>query len=194
LKLFLKFYIFFEMKINNLKLELLGKNEEHSFCKSMQLKKGELLTTEGNIDQNIYIVISGALKIFIDDENKTNESIIRFAYKDSIITAMDSFITGKATLFNICAIKKSNLLVISKKDFTTFINNSDYGSNVLIEIYEDLILQQINREIDLLTSSPLERYNRVRQRSPRLFQEIPLKYIASYLRMTPETFSRIQKS
>jgi hypothetical protein len=56
------------------------------------------------------------------------------------------------------------------------------------------VLQQMERERDILTSSPLERYKRVLERSPQLFQEIPNKYIASYLRMTPETLSRIKKS
>jgi len=55
-------------------------------------------------------------------------------------------------------------------------------------------LQQMERERDLLTSSPMERYLRVKDRSPQLFQEIPNKYIASYLRMTPETLSRLKKS
>jgi len=60
-------------------------------------------------------------------------------------------------------------------------------------ILEQLIYQQFEREIDLLTASPVERYKRVLARSPQLFQEIPGKYIASYLRMTPETLSRIKK-
>jgi len=59
---------------------------------------------------------------------------------------------------------------------------------------EQLTLQQLEREKDILTSSPLERYKRVLKRSPQLFQEIPNKYIADYLRMTPETLSRIKKS
>jgi hypothetical protein len=32
------------------------------------------------------------------------------------------------------------------------------------------------------------------KRSPQLFQEIPNKHIASYLRMSPETLSRLKKS
>jgi CRP/FNR family transcriptional regulator, anaerobic regulatory protein len=59
---------------------------------------------------------------------------------------------------------------------------------------ESLIVQQIEREVDLLTASPTERLARVLKRSPNLFQEVPLKYIASYLRMTPETLSRIRNS
>ena len=61
-------------------------------------------------------------------------------------------------------------------------------------ILENLVLQQMEREIDILTSSPKERYQRVLKRSPQLFQEIPNRYIANYLRMSAETLSRLKKS
>jgi hypothetical protein len=61
-------------------------------------------------------------------------------------------------------------------------------------VLESLILQQMNREIDLLISSPKERFDRVLARSPRLFQEVASRYIANYLRMKPETLSRLKKS
>ncbi len=59
---------------------------------------------------------------------------------------------------------------------------------------QQLVYQQLEREVDLLTQSPKERYKRVLKRSPQLFQEIPARHIASYLRMTPETLSRLKKS
>lgn len=62
------------------------------------------------------------------------------------------------------------------------------------QLLEQLVLQQMEREQDLLINSPEERYRRVLQRSPQLFQEVPHKYIASYLRMTPETLFRIKKA
>ena len=74
------------------------------------------------------------------------------------------------------------------------INTSQASMQQYIELLEAMVLQQMDREIDLLTVSPVERLNRVLLRSPHLFQEIPLKYIASYLRMTPETLSRIRNS
>ena len=45
-----------------------------------------------------------------------------------------------------------------------------------------------------LISSPKERYERVLKRSPQLFQEIPNKHIANYLRMSAETLSRLKNS
>ena len=84
--------------------------------------------------------------------------------------------------------------MIKKATFMNLIESSDENIKVWHIILGDLIFQQMERERDILTSSPLERYKRVLARSPQLFQEIPNKYIASYLRMTPETLSRIKKS
>ncbi|MNY67885.1 hypothetical protein D3C86_2055530 [compost metagenome] len=63
-----------------------------------------------------------------------------------------------------------------------------------IKILENLAVQQLEREIDLLKNSPKERYERVLKRSPQLFQESPNRHIANYLRMSPETLSRLKKS
>jgi len=83
---------------------------------------------------------------------------------------------------------------ISKKQFIQFIESDPANLSLWLKISEQLIYQSMEREVDILTHSPLERYKRVLARSPQLFQEIPGKYIASYLRMTPETFSRVKKS
>ena len=40
--------------------------------------------------------------------------------------------------------------------------------------------------------SPLEKYNYVLENNPAFIQTFPLKYIASYLKITPETLSRVR--
>ncbi|WP_338126498.1 hypothetical protein [Tenacibaculum piscium] len=75
-----------------------------------------------------------------------------------------------------------------------FINSEKECEAIWMRLLESFMYQQIEREIDLITYSPQKRFNRVFKRSPQLFQEIPQKYIASYLRMTPETLSRILKN
>jgi CRP-like cAMP-binding protein len=57
---------------------------------------------------------------------------------------------------------------------------------------EELIQGRATREIEQLTLSAEERYRRLLKRSPHLLQLVPQKDIASYLRMTPETFSRLR--
>ncbi|MFY0482169.1 Crp/Fnr family transcriptional regulator [Flavobacterium sp. PLA-1-15] len=162
------------------------------YTATLSLKRNDYLKVAGSVDTNIYFIESGSLRIYILDEDE--EQIIRFGYSDNIIVALDSFFTEKPSDFYIQAIKKTVVNVIPKNVFYGFIEKSASHKSLLIPLLEDLILQQMEREKDILTASPKERFNRVMRRSPRLFQEIPDKYIANYLRMSPETLSRLKKS
>jgi len=167
-------------------------DQQDLWDKTMELNRKEFLKVKGSIDTNLYLVVDGSLRIYVLDEYE--ENIIRFGYKGNFIAALDSFITEKPSDFYIQAIKKTTLKVIKKTTFMNLIASSEENTKVWQTILGALVVQQIERERDILTSSPLERYKRVLARSPQLFQEIPNKYIASYLRMTPETLSRIKKS
>lgn len=159
---------------------------------SLTLKRKEYLKVKGSIDTNLYFVISGSLRIYVLEEFE--ENIIWFGYKNNLIASLDSFISEKPSDLYIQAIKKTELKVLRKSTFMNFVESSVENTKSWNIVLGDLIFQQMERERDLLTSSPIERYKRVLTRSPQLFQEIPNKYIASYLRMTPETLSRIKKS
>lgn len=157
-----------------------------------EFKRNEFLKISGSTDTDIYFVENGSVRIFMMDENE--ERIIRFGYTGNIIVSLDSFLSGKPSSFYIQAIKKTSVRIASKRDFYEFIHSSEENLKFWNSILEDLVLQQLEREKDLLTSLPRERFERVLKRSPQLFQEIPNKYIANYLRMSPETLSRLKKS
>jgi len=158
--------------------------------KKLRIARNEFLLQEGEIERNIYIIESGALRVFYLTEKE--EHTIRLGYKNSIINGLSSFYSEKPSEFYVQAIKESQLLVLSKKDFRSFFNETEERKLQYRTLLESFVLQQTEREIDLLTSSPAKRLERVLTRSPHVFQEIPLKYIASYLRMSPETLSRLK--
>lgn len=173
-------------------LELLLEKLDSEWEKEITLKRNDYLINQGEKNTNLYFVKNGSLRVFIDDE--IEEHTIRFGYKNSIITALDCFLTEKPTEFYIQALKKCTLKVISKEKYMKFINSKKEYETIWIKLLESFVHQQIEREIDLITYSPQKRFERVLKRSPQVFQEIPQKYIASYLRMTPETLSRILKT
>ena len=167
-------------------------NEANLWKKEITLKRNEYLKVEGSTDTNLYYVDEGSLRIFVVDE--VEEHTIRFGYQGNFIAALDSFISENPSPFYIQALKKTVVKVVSKSDFISFLKSDIENLELWDTLLQGLIIQQLEREIDILTSSPVERYKRVLKRSPQLFQEIPHKHIASYLRMTPETLSRIKKS
>jgi CRP-like cAMP-binding protein len=156
------------------------------------LSKGEYIIREGQVEQALYFITAGAVRVFHVTEFE--EQTIRFGYEGSIITSLSSFITGKPSELFMEALRKTELRIIPKQRLYEIANASAENLGQYIKLLESLVVQQMEREIDLLTESPTKRLQRVLARSPNLFQEIPLKYIASYLRMTPETLSRIRNS
>lgn len=167
-------------------------NKQNLWDATIELKRNDFLTTKGKINTDLYLVLNGSFRLFIIDE--TEERTIRFGYKNNLITSLDSFLNEQPSDFYIQALKSATVKSINKLKFMNFINSSNENIKTWQLILESFVLQQMERERDILTTSPIERYNRVLKRSPQLFQEIPNKYIASYLRMTPETLSRIKKS
>lgn len=159
--------------------------------KTITLGRNEFLKEKGTIDTNVYYVESGSLRIFVLDNQE--EQIIRFGYEKNLVTALDSYLSEKPSDLYIQALKKTVVRVIPKNQIEEFLKENN-NRLLWVKILEDLVLQQMEREIDILTTSPKERYHRVLKRSPQLFQQIPNKHIANYLRMTPETLSRLKKS
>lgn len=157
-----------------------------------EFRRNEFLKISGSTDTRIYFIEKGSVRIFMTDDNE--ERIIRFGYTGNIIVSLDSFLSGKPSDLYIQAIKKTTVKVASKQDFYDFIQSDRAHMEFWMTVLEGLVLQQLEREKDLLIHAPGERFERVLKRSPKLFQEVPNKYIANYLRMSPETLSRLKKS
>lgn len=166
--------------------------ENNLFNETIVLNRSDYLSTSGMVDTNVYFVEEGSLKIFVI--NDSEEQIIRFGYKNNIVASLDSFLSGKPSDFYIQALKRTTVKVILKTDLIIFFNSDSEYLKIWISVLENLVLQHMEREKDLLIVSPKARYERVLKRSPQVFQEIPNKHIANYLRMTPETLSRLKKS
>lgn len=154
--------------------------------------KNTLLFGAGMHADALYYVEEGCLKLTVIQEDQ--EQIIRLGYRGNFIAALDCWLAGTPTVYALESIKQSRLKIIPKKLWKEFIGQSSDHLLIWNQLLEQLVLQQLNRELDLLCTSPQERYHRVLARSPQLFQEVPGRYIANYLRMSPETLSRLKKS
>ncbi len=175
-------------------LQLIQEVEQTLVAKAKLLvfERNDFILQAGAVEHNFYWIESGAIRAFYLTE--LEEHTIRLGYKGSLITSLTSFLNGTPSEYYLQAIRKTHLRPIPKTTFQNFIQEKPVRLQQYNRLLETIVVQQLEREIDLLTYSPVERLQRVLTRSPHLFQEIPAKYIASYLRMSPETLSRIQKS
>ncbi len=156
-----------------------------------EIKRNDFLSPLGKTDSNLYFILKGSFKITYEIDGE--EMILGFGYPETLLVDFPSFVHEKPSDFHIQAIKSSQVVGISKSDFNSFIDKNQHLSQFWRNTLEKIALDLIEREIDLLSSSPQKRFDRLMQRSPNVFQHIANKHIASYLRMTPETLSRLKK-
>ena len=163
-----------------------------SEIREIELSRGDFLIRQGQVERHTYFILSGAVAVKLFKANESHT--IRFGYTGSFLNSIPSFFDDSPSHFDIVALKKTRVKAFAKGALFDLIESSHTYKEAYISVLEGLATQFVEREIDLLASSPAERYLDGPERSPQLFEEIPLRHIADYLRMTPETLSRLRKS
>ncbi len=158
--------------------------------RSVLLRRHDFLIQAGQVEHNLYFVVSGVLRIYYPSQDE--EICVGFGYANNMVCSFPSFVANQPSEYCLQALKKCELLAISRADFSAFMEQNAGFARFWRTELERVLVGRIEREIDLLLPEPERRLARLLKRSPHIFQLVPKKYIASYLRMTPETLSRLR--
>lgn len=159
--------------------------------KERRFAKGEFVSNAGAVERYFYIVESGVQRLFFEHDGM--EHCLGFSYGHSWSGDFDSFVGQHPGRFQMQAVTESVLQGISHADLKQLFDRVPAMDRWGRLILEELVKGRATREVELLTLDAQERYRRLLERSPQLLQLVSQKDIASYLRMTPETFSRLRR-
>lgn len=156
----------------------------------VSLRRGDFLVRPGQAEQRLCLVRTGLLRIYYPTP-AGDEICVGFGHAGSLLCSFPSFVTGKPSEYAIQALRQTELLAISRPDFQRFMQQVPALADFWRAELEKALVGRMEHEIDLLLPEPAQRLARLRWRNPAVFQLVPGKYLASYLRMTPETLSRL---
>lgn len=159
--------------------------------KTRQFKANELIIAKGQVENYLSFVDEGMVRYYVVAKDK--EITIDFAFKNSFYCAYDSFYNRSKTEIYIEALTNCQLYSIAYQDLQDLYQNCEITKKLGRLATEYLLSKKVKREINLLTKSPQERYEELLKEQPKFILQIPLKFIASYLGVVPETLSRIRK-
>ena len=157
---------------------------------SKEYSKGETILNQGEIENYVYILETGAIRFFIP--NKDNDITFGFAFQGHFFSAYDSFIYRSPCAYQIETLTEVKLWRMSHKDLNNLFDNIQEGNSIGRKMAETFFVGKQKRELSLLTKTAEERYYSLFNHQPQLIKEIPLKYIASYIGITPQALSRIR--
>ena len=156
----------------------------------VEYKKNEFLLKEGQIEHYFYIMNDGVVRLYF--ENNNEDVCLGFSFNHSWSGGYDSFVTQKPSKFFLQALSEASMFRISYQNLQQLYEEVPKMERFGRLILEELITARTVREVEMMSMDTEERYNIFMSRSAHLLQLIPQKHIASYLRMTPETFSRLR--
>ena len=157
----------------------------------VNLKRKEYLLQQGQVARDLAFVVEGCLRAFALDDNGF-EHILQFAPAGWWISDMSSVISRRESLLNVDAIKPSYLLLLSREDQLTLFDEVPKLERYFRVLTENGLVSSRMRLIENLSLTARQRYLRFCQTYPNLINEIPQKYIASFIGVTPEILSKIR--
>ncbi|MCT4215897.1 Crp/Fnr family transcriptional regulator [Elizabethkingia anophelis] len=158
---------------------------------SKDYKKGDIITPKGSVEHYAYYIKKGIVRRFI--ERGETEATFYFAFEQDFVSAYDSFITQTPCRYSLQALEDTSLLRISWHDVQDLYQQSSKWDKIGRILNEHAYVERADREFSLLTKSPQERYENLFKQNPEVIKRIPLKYIASYIGVTPQALSRIRR-
>ena len=155
-------------------------------------KKGELLVAAGSRCQWMGFVNSGVLRNYYIS-SKAEEVTYCLTFPNKVISAFSSFMTQKPTFENIHALTHGELLVIQRQAYYDLMDSSENWLRFSRWVAEQSYIEMENRLLALQMESAKKRYEDLITYQPEYLQQVPLKYLASFLGVTQRHLSRLRK-
>lgn len=159
-------------------------------CRSVTVRRGEAVIKQGEICHDIVFVTDGLFRVVF--RHGEEEETVCFGMDGDPFTSMHSYYRGEEAQYSFEAIEDSECLLL---DFDSFRKLLDEYPE-LMRWFARLLAEQIyafeRRYVHLGTTDAYSRYVSFMQLRSDIVNRIPLKYVAQYINVKPETLSRIR--
>jgi len=156
------------------------------------LVKGEVLQRAGEPARLMVFVAVGCLRSYVlDEEGKVH--VVGFAPEDWWLSDTGPYLGGAPSTLFIDAVEASDVMVTDHASHQRMVDEIPSLAAAYQIGLQRLAAARDKRIISSLTASAQDRYLEFADRYPTLIRRVPLRMLASYLGMTPETLSRVRK-
>jgi len=169
-------------------------NEEFTFLAEKivvrSFDKRQLLVRVGEVEQFMNFVVKGLVRMYF--LKGRTEVITNIAKEGELISSSASFLSGAPSCYFVETLEPTMMLSISREHLDELYQQSSSVERLGRLITTQFVLQKEEWELECMRLEARERFLRFVENNPDLMQRVPQKYLASYLNMKPETFSRLK--
>ena len=157
-----------------------------------KLAKGEFQLSAGQVCDEYLFLEHGYLRAFVHD-TEGNEVTTNFYEPGQLVFEVSSFFKRAKSKEHIHALSECEGWYITFAQLNALFHSipefRDFGRLILVQGFAGLK----SRMLSMITETAEQRYAELLKSSPDIFQQAPLKNIASFLGITDTSLSRIRK-
>lgn len=159
--------------------------------KPYTIAKHEPVTSLGEVEKYFYYIHEGLLRGYF--EKNGQEYNMGFSYNGEFSGVYDSLIFQKPSNWNVEALEDTVGLKLHHQSLMELQEKTPAVKEWLFKFNQQVMFGLGIFIRSLLADSAEEKFERLMTQSPHIIQIVPQKHLASYLGMTPETFSRMRR-
>jgi CRP-like cAMP-binding protein len=171
----------------------LTKHEFHQlepYFEIREFEKKVKVIRAGEVERYLNVIAWGLVRKYLPVRNR--EITVQLASEGHIIHSELSFHYRVPSRAVVETIEPSVFLSISYDSLEQLYERFPKVERLARLMISDLFIKKDNRYFDQLRKTTRERFLEYVKTHPQMLQRVPQKYIASYLNIKPETFSRLK--
>lgn len=159
--------------------------------KKVHVKKGEKLCHPGKLVKRFYYLHSGCIYYYKIEDGEIK--VLEFYTEDTFFTDLYAYVQEVPSSSFLAATEDTLVYAITKTEVEKLFDSSHQLERFGRLSMQDAFIKTFSRVDRLNNRTNEERYIRLLEKRPGLFQRVPQYLIASYLGLTPVGLSKIRK-
>ena len=156
------------------------------------IPQGDFFLKPGQICHNIGFVTEGVLRTFIIDE-QGKELIRNFPSEYSFVVDLNSYHNRIPSVEYWEALTDIHLLLWDRSTLECFERNIASWHAVTTNMTQKILLDNALERTEMFSDDASTRYRKFMERYPEDLVRIPLRHLANYLGIAPQSLSRIRQ-
>lgn len=176
------------------RLDLEGLREffiQQGVCRAVRRK--EYIVRQGERFHPIGFVERGMFR-HLRTDSSGKEHVVGYSPENEFAGDYAALLCGQPSSISLQAVCDSTIYLVSHNDLENFWQQSPAHQQLGRNVAEQLFAMAYRRLTDSYCLTPEERYVDLMRRYPTLKEQVPLREIASFIGVTPETVSRIRRA
>ena len=161
-----------------------------SYCEIRQVDKRVVLVKEGDVDNYLNMVVKGLVMKYV--RVKKSDMILQLATEGHVIHSEISFLTRTPSLVFVETLEPTIMVSLTHDKMEEALDKFPQGERLGRLILTGMYVKKEESRYYRLLRSARERFLDYVNAHPHMLQRVPQKYLASYLNIKPETFSRMK--